>query len=202
MATFEITAPDGSRHRITAPDGASDADVLAYAQQQLGGGQPQEKEDVSAGMALSGVPVLGAFVPQAEAALRAATGQGEGATFGERYSNILPKRQALYKQAEEESPITSTALKVGGGVVSLAPLGATALGAKALGMSPLGLTSLPLTEMVGTGAVTGATLGAFDAAARGHDPTTGGEIGAATGAAGPLVGRAVGATVRGIRNLL
>jgi hypothetical protein len=34
MATFEIKSPDGQRFQITAPDGATDADVMAYAQKQ------------------------------------------------------------------------------------------------------------------------------------------------------------------------
>lgn len=34
MPTFEITAPDGRRFRVEAPEGASQEDVLAYVQQQ------------------------------------------------------------------------------------------------------------------------------------------------------------------------
>lgn len=41
MAKFEITAPDGSRHEVTAPDSASEGDVMAYAQQQFAV-QPKE----------------------------------------------------------------------------------------------------------------------------------------------------------------
>lgn len=36
MATFEITAPDGRLFQVTAPEGASQAEVLAYAQQNFG----------------------------------------------------------------------------------------------------------------------------------------------------------------------
>lgn len=35
MATYHITAPNGTVHEITAPEGATDAQVLAYAQQQF-----------------------------------------------------------------------------------------------------------------------------------------------------------------------
>lgn len=31
MPTYQITAPDGTKLRITAPEGASQEDVLAYA---------------------------------------------------------------------------------------------------------------------------------------------------------------------------
>lgn len=37
MAKFKITGPDGGTYEITAPDGASEQDVLAYAQQNFGG---------------------------------------------------------------------------------------------------------------------------------------------------------------------
>lgn len=33
MAKYRITAPDGGVYEITAPDNASQEDVLAYAQQ-------------------------------------------------------------------------------------------------------------------------------------------------------------------------
>ena len=38
MPDFIVTAPDGKQHRVTAPDGATQEQVLAYAQAQLGGG--------------------------------------------------------------------------------------------------------------------------------------------------------------------
>lgn len=41
MPTYEITSPDGRRFEVTAPEGASQADVLAYVQQQAGGGSTQ-----------------------------------------------------------------------------------------------------------------------------------------------------------------
>ena len=124
-------------------------------------------EDVTAGMALRGIPVLGAYIPQAEAAIRAAaqplTGVGEpGATWGERYAANLPKRQADYAQAEREQPIASTALQIGGGAAALAPLGATALGARALGATGPMVARIPL------GAASGAGIAAADAAARGR----------------------------------
>lgn len=147
-------------------------------------------EDVTAGMALRGIPVLGAYIPQAEAAIRAAaqplTGVGEpGATYAERYAKNLPLREADYAKAERESPIASTALQVGGGAAALAPLGATALGARALGATGPMVARIPL------GAASGAGIAAADAAARGEDVGTAAGIGGAVGGALPLVGRAV-----------
>jgi len=162
------------------PDGASDqwAQFRSPAAQKA----KEQPEDVTAGMALSGIPVLGAYVPHAEAAIRAATGQGEGATFSERYANLLPQRQAQYAQAEQESPITSGALQVAGGTAALAPIGASTLGARALGMTG-GLVGRTV-----AGGASGAAISAADALARGQDPTAAAEIGGVLGGAtaGPI----------------
>jgi hypothetical protein len=40
MATYRITAPDGSTYEVTAPDTASEAEVLAYAQKNYSAAQP------------------------------------------------------------------------------------------------------------------------------------------------------------------
>lgn len=36
MATYEVVSPDGKKYEVTAPDGASEAEVLAYAKQNFG----------------------------------------------------------------------------------------------------------------------------------------------------------------------
>ena len=36
MPDYEITSPEGKKYRITAPEGASQADIMAYAQKSLG----------------------------------------------------------------------------------------------------------------------------------------------------------------------
>jgi hypothetical protein len=40
VPTYEITAPDGHRYQITAPEGASEQDVLGYAQNQFSAQPP------------------------------------------------------------------------------------------------------------------------------------------------------------------
>jgi len=176
--TMQTIDFEGQQHQF--PDDFSQADIAKAL-----GGLPK-REDVTAGMALRGVPVLGAYVPQAEAAIRAATGQGQGQTFGERYANILPQRQALYQRAEEESPIASGALKFGGGAAALGPLGATATGARALGIS--GPT---LAGRLGWGLSSGAGISAADAAARGEPVGPAAAVGGIGGAGGAAVGRAL-----------
>jgi hypothetical protein len=49
---YEITAPDGRRFAITAPEGATQEQVLAYAQQQMGGSAPPEEDAGRGGGAL------------------------------------------------------------------------------------------------------------------------------------------------------
>jgi len=158
-------------------------------------------DDVSAGMVLRGIPVLGAYIPQAEAALKAAaqplSGAGEpGASWSERYAANLPKRQARYAEVEKEQPIASAAAQMLGGSLALAPLGATALGARALG----GVGTLG--QRVVAGGLSGAGISAADALARGEDVTTAAELGGGIGAALPVIGSAVGRIGRTARGYL
>jgi len=173
---------------------------------------PAADDDVSAGMVLRGIPVLGAYIPQAEAAIRAAaqplTGVGKpGASWSERYAANLPERQARYEQVEKDQPIASTAAQMLGGALATAPLGATALGAKMLGAAPitattLGGKALQLGGNVARGAASGAGISAADALARGEDATTAAEIGGGLGAALPVIGSAVGRIGRTARGYL
>jgi hypothetical protein len=154
-------------------------------------------EDVSAGMALRGIPVLGAYIPQVEAAIQAAahslTGVGApGETYAERYAANLPMREQQYQRAEREHPIASGLLQAGGGTVALAPLGATALGARALGLTG----SIP--TRLAAGAASGAGLSAADVAARGgsvDDAISAAKFGGAVGAVAPVVAAGVGKAI-------
>jgi hypothetical protein len=64
MATFEITAPDGRLFQVTAPEGASQAEVLAYAKNNFG--QPsttlgQKALGVGEAALSAGTGILGQF---------------------------------------------------------------------------------------------------------------------------------------------
>jgi hypothetical protein len=146
-------------------------------------------EDVSAGMALRGIPLVGAYIPRAEAAIRAATGQGKGESFSERYGNLVPEREAQYAQAEHNQPIASGLLQAGGGTVALAPLGAVTGVGRALG------TTGGLLSRTAFGGASGAGISAADAYLRGEDPATaamwGGGIGAAAAPIASGMGRVI-----------
>lgn len=47
MAKYRITAPDGGTYEITAPDDASESDVLSYAQQQFASSSAPTHSDFS-----------------------------------------------------------------------------------------------------------------------------------------------------------
>lgn len=57
MPVFMVTAPDGRKLRITAPEGATEQDAIAYAQRQLGGvaeAPPAPVGPLKVGQAISG----------------------------------------------------------------------------------------------------------------------------------------------------
>lgn len=213
--TIDVQAPDGSA--VQFPDGTP-SDVITNAMQvhfgKFEGGTPpgaapavkpatpEEQQTEAAGQFFKGIPVAGAYVDQAGAALSAAanpvTGVGEkGGTYGERYTANLKRNQEVAKQYEDEHPIASTVTQLGGGIASTLPLAATATGAKLLG-----LTGKSLPSMMAAGGTSGAAIGAADSAARGQDIGTGAGIGSLFGALAPPVGRAIGATIQGAKNLL
>lgn len=81
MAVYEITAPSGEAFEITAPDTASEAQVMSYAQQQFSS-QPQEEPPTSnqalraaefgaRGMTDAGADVVGFFPEIANKLLKA-----------------------------------------------------------------------------------------------------------------------------------
>jgi len=80
MAKFEITAPDGSVYEIEAPDNATEAEVLAYAQAQFSGQQPQATQS-GLGRA-SGLAARGFLPPAIGAAAGGMLGGAPGAIVG------------------------------------------------------------------------------------------------------------------------
>lgn len=64
MPDYEITSPDGRKFRVTAPDGASQDDVLAYAKANMGAAstapQPEkQKPNLRTQIMDAGLPMLG-----------------------------------------------------------------------------------------------------------------------------------------------
>lgn len=144
---------------------------------------------------VEGVPILGPLAKRASAAMGAAVGIGEGASFGDRYNANVERQKALTEGFRRDNPVTSALAGVGGGVAATLPLAATQLGAKALG-----LTGNTLLGRMGAGAASGGAIGGTDAAIRGEDPTTGSVVGGAVGGLAPPIARAIGGVYSGVRN--
>lgn len=150
---------------------------------------------------LRGIPVLGGMMNQGAAAIDAATqplmgslSGSQAPTFAERRAENLKANQANQEAFAKESPIASTGAELAGGVGATLAAAATKVGAKLLG-----LTGRTLPAQVKQGAISGGGIGALDAMVRDEDPVLGGEVGAALGAAVPVVGAGLGAGARAIR---
>lgn len=93
MPVFMVTAPDGRKLRVTAPEGATEQDAIEYAKRQLGGA-PAQPTGVNASQALSGgasatgrLPVSGGADASALAA--APTGEYDPRTSGANVNTAL-----------------------------------------------------------------------------------------------------------------
>lgn len=213
MPAFTFTSPSGQAYTVNGPDGATPEQAFAILQQQIGGtpkvtapafdpNDPRFSESAETGAAgVRGIPILGALANKAGAAVSAAaepiTGVGaSGESFSERYAKNLAQEEAAQKAYEAAHPGESLGANVAGGLAVTGPLAGTSMGAKLLG-----LTGGSLPSMIARSAASGSALNAADAALRGGNPETGAEIGAITGAAGPIAGRLIGAAMRGARNM-
>lgn len=212
--TIDVSTPDGSK--FSFPDGTP-ADVITGAMAKHFGSatpaaaaaapappvDPEQERALTAGNALKGIPIIGAGIEPAEAAIRALVDKGgAGGTFGERYAKEREKSAADYADYEKRHPILAPVAQAGTGVLATLPIAATALGARALG---LGAQTLP--GQIAAGAASGTAINTADAALRGQDPVQAAEVGGALGAAAPVAGRLISAaaqpvinTVRGIVN--
>lgn len=102
MPTFEITSPDGRKFRVTAPEGASQADVMAYAKQSM---PAPEKYDPTEGM--SGLEKFGAGVGKA----MVDTGRGLGQLVG-----LVPQSD-IDEAKRLDAPLMDTGAGLAGDVV-------------------------------------------------------------------------------------
>lgn len=169
---------------------------------------PGMAEGIGRGFA-RGVPILGGALNKADAAFNAALAPvvdpllpdsfqklPEG-SFGERYQHALDIQEGKDKRFSEDHPIADAVAEIAGGVASTGVAAQTKTGAKVLG-----LTGDTLKQLATRGAVSGAGIGAADAAVRGDNPLTAGLVQGAIGAAAPGVGRLVSMAATPIRNAI
>jgi hypothetical protein len=118
MSTFVVTAPDGRRFRVTAPEGATQEQVLAYAQQQMGDPRLAAAREANSG--------VGGFIDS--------TGRqvAQGATFGlmdeisaglrtgaglwGNYGETLAQERARDDTFRQDHPVVSAVANIAGGV--------------------------------------------------------------------------------------
>lgn len=203
--TITVEGPDKSSFDF--PDGTPEATITAAMAEHYGApaaapaakapafdpADPRYAPHAQASAAvLRGVPILGAGVEKAGAAISAAaqplTGVGSDATlFADRYVKNLESEEAAKLDYETKHPIRSAVEGGIGGTLALGGFGSLIPAAgKALGMTGR------LVPAATRATVSGAGIGGADAALRGHDPIAGSEIGALTGAGGVVAGKAVG----------
>lgn len=166
--------------------GGDPAATIAAAQDVWNKTDPKPVE--VAKQVLKGVPIAGAYVDEGAAALRAATGAGaQGENFGDRYAATLPREREASAAYERDNPWKSTGLQFAGGAASMAPLMAIPGAPAVMGASG------PLVARIPAALASGASLSGLDAYLRGGDPVTSALVGGGISAAGPVVGKTVGA---------
>jgi hypothetical protein len=205
MPTYEVTAPNGQKFDITAPDGATQEQVLAYAQQQFASMKPQESAGMRAGRDLPGAlrglssvahgPTFG-FSDELAGLVGGGVGAMRGRGFKDEYTRVRDMARGAAKQETEDNPLFSTVTRL-------------AASAPTLLMNPFARAIAPTTTLGRTGlaAAQGATFGSLSGAGESTAETTrgvlgdtakGGALSAATGAAlTPLTAMIGGAARRG-----
>lgn len=201
--TITVSGPDNSSFDF--PDGTPAATITSAMAQHYGAAAPAAPAappvydradprfaDQSVKSTLRGIPFFGAGVEKASAMVSALaqplTGVGDNSsTRADRYVKNLEQEEAAKKDYETEHPIKSAVEGMVGGTIALGGAGGAipAVG-KALGMTG---KLVPATLRA---TASGAGIGAGDAALRGEDPTTGGTVGALTGAGGVVLGKGAG----------
>ena len=177
MPTYEITSPDGRKFQVTAPDGATQDQVLAYAQQNFKAPKAEKGPDPSEG----GINLrpfgldTGVEMPQGVSRFLAGTGKafadlGRGA--GQFVGAV--DRQDVEESRKRDAPLMKTGAglsgNIAGNVAALLPTalipgantyaGAAAIGAASGALQPSTSTGETLKNVALGGAIAPATLAA------------------------------------------
>lgn len=183
MPTFDITAPDGRKFTVTAPDGATQESVLAYAKENMPASPKAEAEDPGALMA--GVIGTGRMLDRGW--------QGVKQAALETAQKIAPsaeRQAALDRQQQQQDENT----RIYAGLQERRPL--TTMAGEVL---PL-IAALPVVGGIGSAAALGALPGAIEYGSVGERATRAG-VGAVGGALGAGAGKLVGRALSPIRAL-
>lgn len=144
MPKFRVTGPDGKSYEVTAPEGASEQDIISFVQQSVQApaqatGRPADLTDFTAfglgdeiaGAAAATKAVLGrAAADISEGNLPSLAGMGEAG--GEAYNRRVGEMRASMNNLRAERPVATTAAELLGGMAAggtMAKGGATLLNA-------------------------------------------------------------------------
>lgn len=179
-------APDDNGTRVLDPK--------SFADSWLKSGPPEATKEntdtatstanAALGGAIEGVPIVGPAIKSGTEKLSAKI---RSLMYGTPYADELSAVQNYSKQSAEAHPAAATTGEIAGAVAPM--LTGAGLAPRAFGVVG------PLLERAGFGAGTNALINAADSAARGgssDDIAHSGAVGAAVGAAAPVVGRALG----------
>lgn len=153
MAKYRITAPDGNAYEVTAPDDATQEQVLQYAQQNYQSNQenpPQESiaaarapvassiKDALGGFARSGMGIASNLMRPIEALIPG------GADFDSGHKQRMARVEGRFsRQGYDQDSLAFQGGKLGGDVLATLPVGGVlAKGATAIKMSPKVATAL------------------------------------------------------------
>ncbi len=198
MGKFKVTSPEGKSYEITAPDGATQDQVLSYAQQQFSQPQAPAEQKASTGDVIAGLPATRFAMGLASPLIGAAQA---GAHIGDKineWTGVEPvvspwidKQLQAYEAAKQRGMKASGSegFDFMGLLGSLAPSGAIAKGVT---------QTLPQAASLPTKMLTGATAGGATAAAQ---PVTSPDFWqgkAGQTAAGGAIGAAVPLAAQGV----
>lgn len=187
MPKYRITAPDGKSYEVTAPEGATQADVLAYAQQQFSQ-QPKSQYQYDGseyGSPLDGMSRTGKVILGADQAMTA-LGRGVKQLFTSDESETGKALQAQIDESKRlDAPLRADPYAIGGNIAAnVATLAPTAF--------------IPgANTILGSGAI-GAVTGAMQPTASDESALEQAAVGGAFGAAGQAIGKAAPAVVKAI----
>lgn len=188
MAKFEITAPDGSKWEIQAPEGASEAEVLSFARSQW---SAQEKPDTNYLQGITRSATQGTtlgFADEVEAAGGATAGaiieavKGNGWNWGGEYEKELDRIRREQGAFTDENPGAALAANLIGGLATAGPAASRAvLGASSAAAVPAGGVGAKIARGAAAGGGIGAVSGFGNAEGGVGERLVGAGVGAAAG---------------------
>lgn len=221
MPVYQITAPDGRKLRVTAPEGATQEDALAYAQQQLGQQPAESKQQKyerlraelearqpSDPMHPSNNPTTGMSGVSKIAA-------GAGKSVADMWQGLqqltgFADEQDVAERRRLDAPLMGTGAGKSGYILGtlasiVTPGGALKVASKVPSLAryapALNVASRAFLPTTARGAVAqGAAIGALQPTVDGESRTLNAGLGGAAGGIGVLVPRAIGAGYRAARN--